>query len=108
MIKRHETIDEQPTVEAPPRCEPVPRRLATVIAVMEMGVSDYDLIARAVGVTVDEVKRIDKAEDGRIRSAASKGTPKGTFLPLNKAMRCPQCRQLITLVPCVACANLEN
>ena len=108
MIKRHETIEDPPTEETPPCSEPVPRRLATVIAVMEMGVSDYNAIARAVGLTVDEVKRIDKAEDGRIRSAASKGTPKGTFLPLNKSMRCPQCRQLITLVPCVACANLEN
>ena len=40
----------------------VPYRVAAAVAVMEMGISEYGVIAEAVGLTVEDVRRIEKAE----------------------------------------------
>ena len=78
-------------------------RTSMIIALMEMGVTDYDKIAGAVGATKDDVKLVDMAEDDKTRQLASKGTPEGTYFVLRKPIRCPRCEALLTLVPCVAC-----
>ncbi|REJ66605.1 MAG: hypothetical protein DWQ31_14265 [Planctomycetota bacterium] len=81
----------------------LPRRAPAVIALMEMGVNDYGEIAYATGLTVADVKEIDAAEDRKIRRLATQGTPAGTYLPLNKPVRCPTCNGMVTMAPCVAC-----
>jgi len=60
----------------------VPHRAAAAIAVMEMGVSDYSVIASAVGLTVEEVERIDRAEDSPIRQLSCEGIPYGEYFTL--------------------------
>ena len=43
----------------------VSRKFAAVIALMQMGISDFHLIAEAVDLGVDEVKRIDIGRGSR-------------------------------------------
>lgn len=81
----------------------LPRRAPAVIALMEMGVRDFSAIADATGLTVDDVKEIESADDRKIRRIASQGTPPGTYLPLTKPVRCPTCNGMVTMAPCVAC-----
>ena len=81
----------------------VPHRAAAAIAVMEMGVTDYSVIASAVGLTVDEVKRIDMAEDSPIRQLGCEGIPYGEYFTLEKVIRCPKCHAMVRFAPCVAC-----
>ncbi len=81
----------------------VPHRAAAAIAVMEMGVSDYSVIASAVGLTVEEVKRIDMAEDSPIRQLGCEGIPYGEYFTLEKDIRCPKCHAMVRFAPCVAC-----
>ena len=81
----------------------VPHRAAAAIAVMEMGVSDYTIIASAVGLTVEEVERIDMAEDSPIRQLSCEGIPYGEYFTLEKDIRCPKCHAMVKFAPCVAC-----
>ena len=57
----------------------VPYRVAAAIAVMEMGISEYRLIAEAVGLTEAEVRDIDTAKDSLVRQLAVVGIPMGEF-----------------------------
>ena len=84
---------------------PLSGRIEAAIAVMQMGVSDYSEIAAAVGLTCDEVKRIDMAEDPRIKSLATQGVPAGKRFHLVRPLACPNCLHKITIAPCVACAT---
>lgn len=84
-------------------CIEVPYRVASAIAVMEMGISDYSVIAGAVGLTVEEVERIDMAEDSSVRLLAVAGIPAGEFFKLDNRVRCPKCKARLSIVPCIAC-----
>lgn len=81
----------------------VPYRVAAAIAVMEMGISDYSVIAGAVGLTVEEVERIDMAEDSSVRMLAVAGIPAGEFFKLDNRVRCPKCQAKLSIAPCIAC-----
>ncbi|MHC4177733.1 MAG: hypothetical protein ACYSWU_09505 [Planctomycetota bacterium] len=81
----------------------VPYRVAAAIAVMEMGISDYSVIAGAVGLTVEEVERIDMAEDSSIRLLAVAGIPAGEFFKLDNRVRCRRCQAKLNVAPCIAC-----
>lgn len=81
----------------------VPPRAAAAIAVMEMGISDYNEIAEAVGLSVADVKRIDAAEDRCIRDLGILGIPDGFYFNLSKKVRCRKCYAWVTIAPCVAC-----
>jgi hypothetical protein len=81
----------------------VPYRVAAAIAVMEMGISDYSVIAGAVGLTVEEVERIDMAEDSSVRLLAVAGIPAGEFFKLDNRVRCPKCQAKLRIAPCIAC-----
>ena len=81
----------------------VPRRTAAAIAVMEAGITDYETIGSAVGLTSDEVERIDLAIDTATRQLGIKGIPDGVFFDLRNKIRCPGCAAWITIAPCVAC-----
>jgi len=85
----------------------VSHQIAAVIAVMEMGISDYSEIARAVGLTVEEVERIDKVEDPNVRQLALAGIPVGESFKLDNYVRCPKCRAEVRVVPCVACRSSQ-
>jgi len=85
------------------RCIRVPYRVAAAIAVMEMGVSEYSVIARAAGLTVEEVERVDMAEDSSVRQLIVARIPVGESFRLDNYIRCPKCRAKVRLAPCVAC-----
>lgn len=84
----------------------VPYRIAAAIAVMEMGISEYSIIARAVGLTVEEVERVDMVEDSAVRQLALAGIPVGESFKLDNHVRCPKCQAKVGLVPCIACHSL--
>jgi hypothetical protein len=83
----------------------VPYRIAATIAVMEMGISDYAVIAEAVGFTVEQVRRIDSAEDSSVRQLAVAGIPVGEFFKLVTRVRCPKCHGDVGVAPCVGCCS---
>jgi hypothetical protein len=83
----------------------VPYRVAAAIAVMEMGISDYAVIANAVGLTIDEVERVDMVEDPAVRQLALVRIPAGETFRLSHRVRCPKCQARVGLVPCVACRS---
>ena len=84
----------------------VPYRVAAAIAVMEMGISEYRLIAEAVGLTEAEVRGIDSAEDSLVRQLAVAGIPIGEFFKLDRRIRCPKCQARLVIAPCVSCRRL--
>jgi hypothetical protein len=84
----------------------VPYRVAAAVAVMEMGVSEYAVIAEAAGLTVEEVERIDRAEDPSVRQLAVAGIPAGEFFRLESRLRCPKCQANLSIAPCLACCRL--
>jgi len=81
----------------------VPYRAAAVVALREMGVSDYAVIAAALSLTVEEVRRIDSADDPSIRRLCVEKIPYGEYFKLDEEIRCPRCNATIKVVPCVAC-----
>jgi hypothetical protein len=81
----------------------VPYAAAAAISLMEMGITDYERIAAAVGLDAAEVERIDMAEDKSIRQLCLAGVPYGHYFTLESHIRCPKCSGMITLAPCVAC-----
>ncbi len=83
----------------------VPYRVAAAIAVMEMGVSEYSVIANAVGLTVEEIKRVDMVEDSAVRQLALARIPVGESFKLDNYVRCPKCEAKVGLAPCVACRS---
>ncbi len=83
----------------------VPYRVAAAIAVMQMGISDYPVIARAVGLTVEEVERVDTAETSSVRQLALARIPLGESFKLVEPIRCPKCQAEVSLVPCIACCG---
>ena len=84
----------------------VPYRIAAAVAVMEMGISEYSVIARAVGLTVEEVERVDMAEDSSVRRLIVARIPVGESLKLDDYVRCPKCHAKVRLAPCLACRSL--
>jgi hypothetical protein len=70
---------------------------------MAMGVSEYAVIAEAVGLTVDEVMEIDSAEDSLVRELAVSGIPSGEFFRLDQRVRCPKCQAKVDFAPCLLC-----
>jgi hypothetical protein len=83
----------------------VPYRVAAAIAVMEMGISDYSVIARVAGLTVEEVERVDMADDLSVRQLAVAGIPAGEFFRLYNRLRCPKCQAMLSIAPCIACQS---
>ena len=81
----------------------VPYRAAAVVALMEMGIADYAVLAQALSMTVEEVARIDSAEDGSIRELCVAKIPYGEYFKLDEEIRCPKCNAMIRVAPCVAC-----
>jgi hypothetical protein len=81
----------------------VPYASAAAVSLMEMGITDYERIAQAVGLDAEEVERIDMAEDKAIRQLCLAGIPYGHYFTLEHRIRCPKCSGMIVLAPCVAC-----
>ncbi len=86
----------------------VSRRCATAIALMQMGVSDFGLIAKAVGLEVDVIEQIDAAGDRTIRALAVAGIPRGEFFKLRIHVHCPRCNGQVYTAPCVLCAQSKK
>jgi hypothetical protein len=79
------------------------RRAGAVIALMQTGVMDYATIARATGLSEEEIERIDAAQEDHIRQLAVQGTARDVYYHLRCKITCPRCGSIIYLVPCVAC-----
>jgi hypothetical protein len=90
-----------------PRIE-VSYRVAAAIAVMQMGITEYSVIAEAVGLSIEEVRQIDTAEDCRVRQLAVAGIPCGEYFKLDHRVRCPKCQALVDLAPCVTCLSCQE
>ena len=82
---------------------PVSPQVAAAIVLMQSGISDLSLVAAAVGLTRDEVERIDAADDPGVRKIASQGTPEEFVFRLRHNVTCPMCGSRIYLVPCMSC-----
>lgn len=72
---------------------------------MQMGVADYEVIASAVGLKVEQVRKIDSADDPVVRLLAVAGIPMGQYFNLQTTIRCPTCNGWIRIAPCVVCTN---
>jgi len=72
---------------------------------MEMGVSEYSVIANAVGLTVEEVERVDMAEEPTVRLLALARIPISESFKLDNYVRCPKCEARVGIAPCVACRS---
>jgi hypothetical protein len=81
----------------------VPYKTAAAMAVMEMGITDYGDIAEAVGLSSDEVKRIDDVEDDGVRRLCHERIPLGEYFKLAIYLRCPRCAAKTTIAPCPTC-----
>lgn len=81
----------------------VPYSTAVVMAMIQMGVSDYAVIARATGLRVADVRRIDMVEDCAVRQLGLAGIPHGVYFKLQEKVRCPKCKALVRMAPCIAC-----
>ena len=79
------------------------KKVPTVMALLETGVSDAAAIAKAVGLPVEDVERIDAERDIHARSRAIEEFPRDTYYHLRSKIICPGCGSTIYLVPCVAC-----
>lgn len=74
-----------------------------VLAMLQTGYEDLDLIARSVGISVDEVKAIENADDIRVRRILTEGLPENFLYRIRLAVKCTSCGSRINLVPCVLC-----
>jgi hypothetical protein len=84
----------------------LPTRVEAALAVMQMGVSDYATIASTVGLPQEDVIEIDHSDDDRIRRLAVRGLDPEKRFHLVRPLRCPKCRNRITVVPCLTCRNI--
>ena len=81
----------------------VSQQAMAVVALIQGGIRDETLIAQAVGIDVEEVRRIESANDLDVRKLAVAGLPKQFLFRLRKVVVCPRCGSRIFLVPCVSC-----
>lgn len=86
----------------------VPYSTALVMALIQMGVSDYAVIAKAAGLHVADVRRIDMVEDRAVRQLGVAGIPHGVYFKLHEKVRCPKCKALVRMAPCIACNTLAD
>jgi hypothetical protein len=84
----------------------LPTRVEAALAVMQMGVTDYATIAFTVGLPQADVIEIDHADDHRIRHLAVRGLDPEKRFHLVHPIRCPKCRNRITVVPCLTCRGI--
>lgn len=81
----------------------LPTRVEAALAVMQMGIKDYDTIAATVGIAREDVSEIDHSQDQRIRRLAVEGLDPDKRFHLVRPLRCPKCRSRITVAPCLTC-----
>ncbi len=79
------------------------KKSKAAIALMRGGITDPALIARAVGLSVEEVQAIESADDPRARWYAIWGFDDEFTHRLQEQIKCPRCGCRINLVPCVNC-----
>lgn len=84
----------------------LPSRVAATIALMGMGLTDFTMIASLVGLTVEQVRSVDEADDPAIRKLAVVGIPSGGRFKLRGTVRCPKCHGNVSTVPCVTCSTV--
>ena len=80
-----------------------PQKIGAVIALIQAGVTNYTAIARATGLTEEDVRRIDEAKDEHVRELAQRDTGRDVYYHLRSKITCPRCGSIVYLVPCVAC-----
>ena len=68
-----------------------PEPLCQSAALIHGGLSDYDVIADAAGVSRRDVENIDQATDPYVRKLAVRGLHDGLICRLRKTINCPKC-----------------
>jgi hypothetical protein len=86
----------------------LPTRVEAALAVMQMGVTDYATIASTVGLPQEDIIEIDHADDHRIRRLAVRGLDPEKRFHLVRPIRCPKCRNRITIIPCLTCRGIKE
>jgi hypothetical protein len=84
------------------------QRAVAAIELMLRGMSNMDRIAAAVGLSIDEVKRLEAANDPRVRQIIAEGPPPGFVFRLRSVIICPGCGCRIFLVPCMTCRTMRS
>ena len=78
------------------------KRIAAFVLI-ESGIRDDAVIADAVGLRKAEIAEIIATTDTRLRREAINAVPTSFTFSLRGIVRCPGCRQRITLAPCMTC-----
>ena len=85
-----------------PNKQPSKKLIATFVLI-ESGIRDHTVIADAVGLREGQVAEIVATTDTELRRQIINGVPTGFTFSLRSIIRCPGCRQRITLAPCMTC-----
>jgi hypothetical protein len=104
MIRR--STPDKPKLLVNSTSKSLPTRVEAVLAMIEMGVTDYATIASTVGLAEEDVIEIDHSDDQRIRRIAVRGLDPEKRFHLVRPIRCPKCRNRITVAPCLTCREL--
>lgn len=88
-------------MSAPPRKQS--KKLIAAFVLIEAGIRDPNVIADAVGLAIGQVAEIVATTDTKLRRQAINGIPNGFTFSLRSIVRCPGCRQRITIAPCMTC-----
>ena len=75
------------------------------VELMLRGVTDLQRVAAVVGLSVEEVRHLEAADDPRVRKLIGEGLPDEYVFRLRSAIACPGCGTRIYLVPCMACRS---
>lgn len=89
-------------MSAPHMKQPSKKMIAAFVLI-ESGLRDPKVIADAVGLKKGRVDEIVATTDTKLRREAINGVPTGFTFSLRNIIRCPGCRQRITLAPCMTC-----
>jgi hypothetical protein len=108
MSASHTGLDERDRTMVRPDSQRIPARTVAAVALMETGVTDYAVIAKALGLSESEVAEIDAAEDAGLRQLAVAGVPEGFYYTLRVIIRCPRCGRRIRVAPCLTCKSRKT
>ena len=86
-----------------PHTKRIPLKTIAAVALMRSGLRDHAEIARAVGLTDQQVAQIDLADSPAVRQLALEGIPEEFSYRLRAVVRCPHCHCRINVAPCMTC-----
>lgn len=86
------------------RCQRTSRKVGAVLALLQTGVTQYATLAKATGLSVDDVQQVCADRDAH----ALEDSAAHVYYHLRCNITCPVCGGHIYLVPCVACTMARH